>query len=474
MPLVKQSDGSFELTVPLPKEDNILYKYVVDGEWVVNNDQAVETDASGIENNVLSASQLSVLSEGTRIPEAGGLAAGSGTVNATVLPTSEGKQTTLGEPGIFIPKDAEALSAFETVRDVDPKTLNEPAESTPELTPEEKKKQKKKLKKTQYKLNKKKKKAAAAAGAEEESTTEADATPEPTAAPATAVPAESSETVEAPATEPESTQAADAIPVVVQSTIVEQTTVVAEVPVNEAPAAERVAVAEETQDLKEPAFAESVTAEPAVAESVAAEPTVAESVAAEPTVAEPLVAEPVVAEPAVAEPAVAEPLVAEPLVAEPVFAEPVVAEPLVEKAAVEEPALEEPVAEEAAVVVPEDTETKEVDASPVAKNFDIDTDEIIIAQGGSSKEAKEQLRAANGGAPVEELQPTKSEALKLTQEGEIQEATTAIEAAAKSTRREALNEAKEAEGSANSKGPAKAKKTEKKKGFFSKLKKIFK
>lgn len=371
MPLVKQSDGSFELTVPLSSEDKILYKYVVDGEWFVSKDQSIETDASGNENNVVSVSQLAVLSASTKIPEAGGLAIGSGTVNTTVLPSAEGQQATLGEPGIVIPKDAEALSAFETVRNVDPKTLNKPAELTPELTPEEKKKQKKKLKKTQYKLNKKKKKAAAAGG-DEDSTTEAEPTPEPAAA---------------AVADPEVVAPVVAAPVV--ATPVE---------VTEAPNAESVQK-------------EVVAEVPAVEKAVVEEAPVAEGVPA---------------------------------------------------------ASEETAAPAEESVVPEDVaeaETKEVDAAPVAKKFDIETDEIIIAHGGSSKEIEEQLRAANGGAPIEEIQPTESEALKLTQESKIHETTTAVEAAAKSAKNDVSEEAKV---------PAKAKKAEKKKGFFSKLKKLFK
>lgn len=178
-PLVKQTDGSFELTVPLDTSKEVLYKYVVDGEWTVNDKQKTVSDDSGIKNNVLELSAVSASKGRTesRIPEAGGLAAaavaGSSASNnkdlkTTVMPSTEGQQTTLGEPGIFIPKDKEALAAFENVRDVDPKSLNENKDDekfTKEMTPEEKKKHKKKLKKTQYKLRKKQQKKAAAAGA---------------------------------------------------------------------------------------------------------------------------------------------------------------------------------------------------------------------------------------------------------------------------------------------------------------------
>lgn len=179
-PLVKQTDGSFELNVPLDRSKEILYKYVVDGEWTTSKDQATTSDSSGNTNNVLEPVKgKEYKGTSSLIPEAGGIgaagaAASSGSkdkeLKSTVLPSSEGKQTTLGEPGIFVPqaKDTEALAAFTNVRDVDPKTLNEPNDKeafTKELTPEEKKKHKKKLKKTQYRLRKKQQKQAASGAA---------------------------------------------------------------------------------------------------------------------------------------------------------------------------------------------------------------------------------------------------------------------------------------------------------------------
>lgn len=208
--LVKQSDGSFELTVPLPiLDDRILYKYIVDGEWQTSATEKVVADESGIENNYLSSKDLVVSkSSGTRIPESGGLfvAGGNskkGDVNTTVLPSTEGKQATIaGEPGIQIPQDKDSLAAFtkfEKPEDKDVKTAVLPSSegqhatiagepgiqvpqdkeslaaftkfenteksepSTEGLTAEERKKQKKKVKRTQYKAKKKKKAAEAAA-----------------------------------------------------------------------------------------------------------------------------------------------------------------------------------------------------------------------------------------------------------------------------------------------------------------------
>lgn len=40
------------------------------------------------------------------------------------MPSTEGVQTTLGEPGIVIPENARELGVFEQVRDVDAKALN--------------------------------------------------------------------------------------------------------------------------------------------------------------------------------------------------------------------------------------------------------------------------------------------------------------------------------------------------------------
>lgn len=46
-------------------------------------------------------------------------------IKSTVLPSQEGKQTTLGEPGVVIPKNPQEISAFKEVREVDAKKLNE-------------------------------------------------------------------------------------------------------------------------------------------------------------------------------------------------------------------------------------------------------------------------------------------------------------------------------------------------------------
>ncbi|GME73404.1 unnamed protein product [Ambrosiozyma monospora] len=159
LPLVKQADGSFELTVPFPKDqEKILFKFVVDGEWATSKTYKSEPDTSGHLNNVLTPKDFvsTSKSSASKIPEAGGLAVPvtaapsketpstldpqaktldpkksldpKPELSTTVLPSSEGKQTTLGEPGVVIPKDPHSVSAFNEVRDVDAKALNEESE----------------------------------------------------------------------------------------------------------------------------------------------------------------------------------------------------------------------------------------------------------------------------------------------------------------------------------------------------------
>ena len=192
------------MEIPLTGEtDDIVYKYVVDGEWKVNPDELTTKDESGNENNIIAKEQLHELTTipGAFIPESGLVAATStnpvpkeGELNTTVLPKEDPHHASVaGEPGVFVPKDKETLSAFETFEDTDAKALNEnvteigtantngneqstiPAPATgvlvegSQLTPEERKKQKKKIKRSQYKA-KKKKNAAEAKGANGEAT----------------------------------------------------------------------------------------------------------------------------------------------------------------------------------------------------------------------------------------------------------------------------------------------------------------
>lgn len=408
MPLVKQADGSFELTVPLPTTEPVLYKYVVDGDWLVNQSQAIARDGNGIENNSWDPSEyVTATSAESKIPEAGGLPVAVAAVKAavesaspdvkesassdlktTVMPSTEAQQTTLGEPGIYVPKDVEALAAFETVGDVDPKTLNEPEEIAPVLTPEEKKKQKKKLKRTQYKARKKQQKSSASASS--------DSTPEPETLDPTVVGVIGAGAVAAE--EPVIAEASE--------TVVETAPVAAGSEITPL-AAETVATEEVAEDVVAPVVKDveppvEPTIEPAIKEAVENGNLVASAAAVETEAA-------------------------------PAISEPVEVVPVTE------------------FVEAETTEVKEVDAAPATKSkptYDSD-DEIIIAQGGLSKDVEAQLRP---GDIVEEIQPTESEAKKLAEAAKMNEPKPAAKAGSKAAKKE----------------------EKKKKGFMSKLKKLFK
>lgn len=53
--LTKNSEGHFSATAQLPSSHKTLYKYVVDGNWQHNADEAHETDDSNNVNNVVEA-----------------------------------------------------------------------------------------------------------------------------------------------------------------------------------------------------------------------------------------------------------------------------------------------------------------------------------------------------------------------------------------------------------------------------------
>lgn len=159
LPLVKRPDGSFELEVPLAKgTEKIEFKFVLNGdEWVTSDAYWTVVDDTGNTNNYiefapdgtvlkaeknLGKTEFGKTESGktttTIIPEsglsmgaAGGAAAGAASVEKekelkpTVMPSQEGVQTTLGEPGVFVPENPQEISAFKEVRDVDAKKLNE-------------------------------------------------------------------------------------------------------------------------------------------------------------------------------------------------------------------------------------------------------------------------------------------------------------------------------------------------------------
>ncbi|KAG7708426.1 hypothetical protein KL933_001151 [Ogataea haglerorum] len=149
LPLIKQQDGSFSLSFPFPADtEKVIFKFVVDGKWTTSEKYKEEADESGNKNNVLYAKDVisAQASNSTPIPEAGGMAVplvgGNGSLpksesemagseyKPTVLPSSEGQQVTLGEPGIVVPANPHSIDALSEVRDVDPKTLNEPSGSS--------------------------------------------------------------------------------------------------------------------------------------------------------------------------------------------------------------------------------------------------------------------------------------------------------------------------------------------------------
>ncbi|ORX57748.1 hypothetical protein BCR36DRAFT_409225 [Piromyces finnis] len=50
--LEKQPDGTFKKVIPLPSnKEKIIYKFVVDGNWVIDNSMPIEDDGMGNQNN---------------------------------------------------------------------------------------------------------------------------------------------------------------------------------------------------------------------------------------------------------------------------------------------------------------------------------------------------------------------------------------------------------------------------------------
>jgi Glycogen recognition site of AMP-activated protein kinase len=50
--LIRSWEGSFSTTLKFPWESRILFKYIVDGQWVTSRHEKTETDANGNVNNV--------------------------------------------------------------------------------------------------------------------------------------------------------------------------------------------------------------------------------------------------------------------------------------------------------------------------------------------------------------------------------------------------------------------------------------
>ncbi|KAK9238605.1 hypothetical protein V1525DRAFT_400529 [Lipomyces kononenkoae] len=76
-PLAQNVDGSWSVSIPLPSE-KIVYKFVVDNNWVIDPNAKTETDLSGITNNVIDLDDIAAATSvsnlpGGFIPESGGI-----------------------------------------------------------------------------------------------------------------------------------------------------------------------------------------------------------------------------------------------------------------------------------------------------------------------------------------------------------------------------------------------------------------
>ncbi|KAI0201897.1 hypothetical protein F4808DRAFT_86950 [Astrocystis sublimbata] len=127
--LEKTGDG-FEKTVFLPGiSSNILYKFVVDGEWVIDHTAPKETDGSGNENNVLSPERIisevppttAIMSSAAPLSSTAGLAADA-FIQKETTPDSDvkGEKTENSNlPGSF-PETPAADNNVETTFGVNP------------------------------------------------------------------------------------------------------------------------------------------------------------------------------------------------------------------------------------------------------------------------------------------------------------------------------------------------------------------
>ncbi|KAG0654496.1 hypothetical protein C6P45_003362 [Maudiozyma exigua] len=160
MPLVKQANGSFELSFPIDTTKKFVFKFIVDGEWTVSDTYKKEADAGGIENNYLNIEDIvAVQSQENRIPESGGLpaatTAGSGAVTPTPTPNAKqqrappstnnrkkgkkGKKMKLKKKIRRNKKTGERTVMSQEVEEVDTSETNTPVEegdSTTEGTPD--------------------------------------------------------------------------------------------------------------------------------------------------------------------------------------------------------------------------------------------------------------------------------------------------------------------------------------------------
>ncbi|KAK9341508.1 hypothetical protein V1521DRAFT_421075 [Lipomyces starkeyi] len=114
-PLAQNVDGSWSVSIPLPSE-KIVYKFVVDNNWVIDRNAKTETDLSGITNNVLDLDDIAAASTtsnlpGGYIPESGGIPIAAASSSRQPEPASEPAVT---EPTAHATTAADSVSTGAT------------------------------------------------------------------------------------------------------------------------------------------------------------------------------------------------------------------------------------------------------------------------------------------------------------------------------------------------------------------------
>lgn len=140
MPLHKDSEsGIFKATVDVGASDKIFYKYIVDGNWTLNDQAPREVDSSGIENNVLyekdmttptsssdfsrAPRQIDEAPAPTVISDAPSNAAPSAA--ALALLQSAAPQSSTAVLAADVPREAERVTALPIAPDAEPLGANE-------------------------------------------------------------------------------------------------------------------------------------------------------------------------------------------------------------------------------------------------------------------------------------------------------------------------------------------------------------
>ncbi|ORY24697.1 hypothetical protein BCR39DRAFT_472124 [Naematelia encephala] len=100
-PLNKLADGSFAADIPLPWGEKQAFKYVVDGDWKVREDEAKEWDAAGNMNNVYTAPHAPTSNEAESTTTAA-----AETTTTDVPPTSAPDVAPTTEPSTLLASSA--------------------------------------------------------------------------------------------------------------------------------------------------------------------------------------------------------------------------------------------------------------------------------------------------------------------------------------------------------------------------------